>query len=122
MPNHTVVSAWRIWGMVAPTKVQWQHQEQMPAEVFAHHYVIEKAIGLWGKMSGQANSSTRMEIAGPIVARLRVLPLRIATDSKSMIDKAMKLKEVAKARLEDPQAAWWPQKDPAGKPWGLQAD
>lgn len=63
-----------------------------------------------------------MEIAGSIVAMLRATPLRIAADSKAMIDKAMKLKEAAQTRIQDPQAAWWPMKNPMGKPWGLQKD
>ena len=75
-----------------------------------------------GKMCGQVNSSTRMGIRGSIVAMLRATLLRIAADSKSMIDKATQLRRAAKARLEDPQAAWCPLKNPAGKPWGLQPD
>lgn len=63
----------------------------MPEEVFANQDVVEKGIGLWGKMCGQVNSSTHMEIAGSIVVMLRATPLRIAADSKSMIDQATQL-------------------------------
>ena len=75
-----------------------------------------------GKMSGQANSSTRMEVAGTIIAMQRAIPLRIAADGKAMIDKAMKMKEVAIDRTKDRQAAWWPTKNPMGKSWGMQKD
>lgn len=73
-------------------------------------------------MEGQRNSSTRMELAGTIAAMTRATAWRIASDSKSMIDKAMKLKEVATQRISDPESVWWPEKNLAGKPWALQND
>ena len=70
----------------------------MPEEAYAHQDVTDEGIGLWGKMSRRANSSTRMEVACTIIAMQRAIPLRIAADSKAMIDKAMKMKEPRQSR------------------------
>ena len=99
-----------------------EYKSQMPAETYAHQDVTDHVIGLWNKMAGQANSSTRMEIAGSLIAMTRAIPLRIASDSKAMIDKAMALRQHAIDRNSDPEAAWWPKRNPMGKPWGVQAD
>ena len=99
-----------------------QYREEVPEVNFTFQDVTDAGVGLWGRMTGQCNSSTRMELAGSIVAMVRRVPLRIAADSKSMIDKAMKLKQAATQLVNDPESVWWPRKNPMGKPWSLQPD
>lgn len=117
------------WWALGGFGVWWPQQEadtsycnEVLQQQYAHQDVTEKGIGLWGKMAGQRNSSTRMEIAGSIIAMSRATPLRIAADSKSMIDKAMRLKRKAVEWNAELTAAWWPRRNPMGKPWGLQPD
>ena len=91
-------------------KADANYRSEMADQQYAHQDVIEEGIGLRGKMVGQRNSSTRMEIVVSIVAMLRATPLRIAADSKSMIDKAMTLKAKAEEWNADFTAAWWPRR------------
>lgn len=121
------------WWALGGFGVWWPNQvadenylQEMPQEqgqeTYAFQDITEHGIGLWGKMVGQRNSSTRMEIVASIIVLTRATPITIASDSKAMIDKAMRLKEAATKLNDDPQAAWWPLRNPMGKPWGLQAD
>ena len=66
------------WWALGGFGVWWPHQkndepyqQQMPEEAHAHQDVTDEGIGLWGKMRGQANNSTRMEVAGTIIAMQR---------------------------------------------------
>lgn len=46
-----------------------------------------EGVGMYSKNMGQRSSSTRMELAGAIVAMTRAVPLHMLSDSQSMIDK-----------------------------------
>lgn len=85
-----------------------QYRQQVINQQFTHQDIRDEGIGLWGKLLGQRNSSTRMELAGTIMAMGKAVPLRIASDSQSMIEKAMKLKQAASDWNNDPDAVRWP--------------
>ncbi len=92
------------------------------ATQFVYEDITAKGIGLWGRMSGQRNSSTRMEIAGFLIALMRNIPIMVATDSLSLVNKANAIIQTIKAQMCNPH--WWrtPHRSAFGKPWGLQAD
>ena len=80
-------------------------QNTRDALEFVYEDILDKGIGLWGKMAGQRNSSTRMEIAGFLIALMGNVPIMVGTDSKSLIDKATMIIEAIKRQLDNP--LWW---------------
>jgi hypothetical protein len=92
------------------------------ATQFVYEDILAKGVGLWGKMAGQRNSSTRMEIAGFLIALMRNVPVLVGTDSQSLIDKANSIIRAIRQQLANP--LWWitPNSSVLGKPWGLQPD
>ena len=73
-------------------------------------------------MPGQRCNSTRVEIAGAIMAMVKKKALHIGTDSAAMLGKALKLKEAATKWTHQVQQKWMPTRNPFRKPWGLQTD
>ncbi len=76
-----------------------------PHDQVAHSESTSQGTGQWGKMTGQRNSSTRMEIAGFLVALMRYIPVLVATDSQSLIDKANSI--IMAIRSRDLNPHWW---------------
>jgi len=77
----------------------------------------------YGGAVGQTGSSTRMELLAWLTVLAEPIRSIYATDSAAMMGKAIKLIEAAKA-YENRRCTHSPrnEKNPIGKPWGLQAD
>ena len=76
-----------------------------------------------GAAIGQTGSSTRQELAAWILVLSQPMRSKYPTDSASMLAKAKKLIEAAKAKEElEAQGRKTPIRKPYRKPWGLQKD
>ena len=100
--------------------------EEFRASLPTIQYVFEEVhndgIGQWNALAGQFGSSTRMEIAALLIALTRNVPVRMASDSLSMINKAELLIGAAAEREEHAERRRWPLPRQLKKPWSLQTD
>ena len=76
----------------------------------------------WAALEGQMCSSTRAELAAACVALLANMPIHIASDSKSMVEKAGKIIQFAKLASYTMSAKGSIPRNIFGRPWGMQTD
>ena len=83
-------SDWQMagFGMYWPEPLTDEEKAQI--QMYTFHQKEKDGTSMWGRMTGQHAHSTRTELAALLIARLRPIPLHIATDSQALIDKAEK--------------------------------
>lgn len=74
---------------------------------------------MWSKLKGIRASSTRAELAAVVVAPTIPRAIEIASDSKAVVQKFMRLCGTARERVTEQKARWEIGSKPMKKPWGL---
>ena len=79
-----------------------------------------EGIGLWAKMRGLRASSTRTELAARVISLTIPKPMRMASDSRAVVNTFNRLLEAARSWRQVAGTEWWPRQGPLKKAWGLQ--